>query len=165
MTIRRSEVIERRESSRVRSAAGQLLEAFERRAEAVTFPRPVVERLGDRIALLLSDAPHRRPLPQVLANPTVRILVRSALPRVIRPGEVDRHSRRPLDLSESIELTPVVRRDRLEQIAMLLDQLDQSCVQTRHVPPRELADQGHAAGTLDQADDAVLIARSEAVEL
>jgi len=55
-------------------------ETFQRRAEAVTFARPVVESTGDSVAALLRECLHRGALGDVLADEPVGILVRAALP-------------------------------------------------------------------------------------
>jgi len=56
----------------------------------------------------------RHPFREILANETIRVLVRTALPPVIGRGEVDGHTGRLLNVSISVELSAVVGGDRLE---------------------------------------------------
>ena len=89
--------------------------------EAQSLAWPVVQVIGDVIALGLRDRAHASTLGQVLSKQAVEILVAAALPRVIRRSEVDLHWEALFEQSVVMELGSVVEGDRLEPAAVLSD--------------------------------------------
>jgi hypothetical protein len=65
----------------------------------VTLARSKVQLVCDRFAVCLSEPAHGPAFRQVLANETVRVLVRATFPRVVGSGEVDEDARCFLDLA------------------------------------------------------------------
>ena len=68
--------------------------------------------MTDSIALSLRQVGHRFALGPVLAQQSVRVLIRPPSPWVVRPGEVDRHSDRDLHFSIAVKFGAVVGCDR-----------------------------------------------------
>ena len=56
----------------------------------MSFPRSVVEFVGNGIAFGLHEPAHRFSLRPVLSQQTIGVLVAAAFPGVVRTGEVDR---------------------------------------------------------------------------
>ena len=59
--------------------------------EAQSLARPVVQVIGDVIALGLCERAHASALGQVLPKQAVEVLVAASLPGVVGGGEVDLH--------------------------------------------------------------------------
>ena len=89
-------------------------EPFERSCIVVPLSRSVIETASDGIALSLRQGSQRGALRQVLTNQAVRVLVRTALPRVIWGREVELELCALFDLFEAVELCAVVGGDGLE---------------------------------------------------
>lgn len=136
-------------------------QAIEWGAEAVAFPRPVVQRVGDCAASVLCEPFHGRSLREVLPKHAVGVLVRTSLPRGVRCREVDRYARSSFDLLVSVELRTIVNGDRLEQTRMVLNQLDDTLVDGSGSAVPQLANQGCSGYALDQGHHAVLVARAD----
>ena len=56
----------------------------------MAFSRSLIETTSDGITLGLRQESHRHALGQVLSNETIRVLIRSSFPRMVRCGEVER---------------------------------------------------------------------------
>ena len=121
LTVRGTEVRSLRDSEVIG-------ESIEWRAKAMTFPWPVVQGVGDRVAPVLGEPLHGRAFRDVLPNEAVRVLVRASFPRRVRRGEVDRYAGSSLDVFVAVELRTVVDGDGLEQTRMCLNQLDDALV-------------------------------------
>lgn len=76
---------------------------------------------------MLVQPRHALTFRQVLANEAVGVLIAASLPRVIRPGEIERRPRQPLDPPVVVELRPVVGRHRLEPPAVPAQEADRLC--------------------------------------
>ena len=70
--------------------------------------------MGDGVTVALGQGGQGRTLGEVLSQEPVEVLVRPALPRVIRGREIERDAGGGLDRSVVVELGAVVRRDRLK---------------------------------------------------
>ena len=82
--------------------------------EAETFSRPGVQPVLHQRDLVSRDVGERRLLRKVLPNQAVDVLVCSALPTVVRLGEVTRAAELRGDLFMARKLLAVVERDRLD---------------------------------------------------
>ena len=89
--------------------------------EAQSFARPVVQVVGDVIALGLREGAQASSLGQVLSKQAVEVLVAASLPRVIRRGEVDLHREALFEQPVVMELGAVVKGDCLEVPLVFLD--------------------------------------------
>ena len=114
-----------RRIAKIKGEGNGLAQLLQRGAELITFSRSVVEGAGDGIAAGLGDGLHRGSFWQVLADEPIRVFVGAPFPGVVRRSEVDRDSRRCLDLAVAVELSAVVGGDGFEQAGVSLDQLDQ----------------------------------------
>ena len=90
---------------------------LEGRSIAVLFAWSVVQPESDRRAASLAQMLHRRALG-----------VHAALPGVIGRGKVEDGTCRSFDVSIAVELGAVVDGDRLEQVAVRADQLNNAAV-------------------------------------
>src|SRR5665811_928308 len=107
----------------------------------MSFSWAVVERARNRIAPILCEVFHRRPLRKVLSNQSVCVFVGASLPRTIRIREVDRDASGVFDLLVSVELGAVVDGDGFEETRMSLDQLDHARVERDDFAAAKLPDQ------------------------
>src|SRR5829696_10073250 len=82
------------------------------RAVAEPLARAAVEQRLDPGDALPCDAREVSPLREELSQQAVRVLVRAALPRPARGGEVDRQAQRRRDLRVAGELLAIVQRQR-----------------------------------------------------
>ena len=94
---------------------------------------------------MLAQSGHALALRQVLAHEPVGVLVTASLPRVVRPREVERRTRQPLDPPVVVELRPVVGRHRLERPGVPADEPGDSPAQRpgRPISAAEVPDSSH----------------------
>ncbi len=76
------------------------------------FPRSCVELVGNLVALGLAQLFHRSAFWPVLSQESIGVLVAASLPKVVRPGKVDLHTRCSLHFTIAVELRAVVQRQR-----------------------------------------------------
>lgn len=87
---------------------------LDRRKVTVPLAWSVIESEGDLGAPSLAEVLHRGALRDVLANEPIGVLVRAALPGVIRSGEVEGRAGGALDVAVAMELRSVVDGDGFE---------------------------------------------------
>ena len=97
------------------------MEAFPWSAIAEPLAWPVVQFSSDSIAIALRDSRLAGSLRQVLPKQSVEVLVAASFLRVVGRCEVELHVGCFLDRFVVVELSPVVRRNRLELIRRTLD--------------------------------------------
>jgi len=119
-----------RTSRLVELDGGTACKDLDGREIAVTLPRSVIELESDFGAAGLCQASHGRAFWDVLANKTVRVLVRATLPRVVGSGEVKGRVGESLDLAITVKLGAVVDRDGLEQMPVGTDQVEDASVRS-----------------------------------
>ena len=126
----------------------------------MSLPWPIVQLQGDLCTPGLGEVFHRRAFGDVLPNEPVRVLVRAALPRVVGRSEVEGRTGGAFDVAVAVKLGSVVDGDRLEQVPMGADELDDSAVGGSDRSGAELAHEQAPGYALDKADHAVAIKRA-----
>ena len=116
---------------------------------------PVVEFVGDVIALLLSEMLHAGSLGHVLTQQTIEVLVCASLPGMIRGGEVAFEIEGLLELCIVVELSSVVQAKRFELTLVPGDCDLGSADDFFFGASLELHDDGKAADSFDQGKQAV----------
>lgn len=136
-------------------------EDFERGEVVVPLAWPVVQFESDLRTPRVAKVLHRRAFRDVLANEPIRVLVRAALPGVVRSGEVEGGAGGSFDLGVTVELGPVINGDGLEKSGMSADELDDATVRGSDRAGAELADKRAAGYAFDETDHAVTIKRAD----
>ena len=96
---------------------------------------------GDLSALGLREVFHGRTLRDVLPNEPVRVLVRTALARAVRSGEIEGRTGGAFDLAVTMKLGSVADGDGLEQMGVGADELNDAAVHGSDCASAELADE------------------------
>ena len=120
------------------------------RAPVQALERTVVEHAVDPPHLLVQDGVERTAPGQDLAHDAVSVLVRPALPRMVRLREVDLDPERLIELLEEVELLAVVRYQKFLIIEAIAKPAAASAVSSK--PPylfrENRCNSGRAASTM-----------------
>ena len=128
--------------------------AFLRCAIAQSLAWASVELGRDQRTVPLRHVLHARALREILTHQPVRVLVRPALPRVVRCRAVEAGIDLRLERGVGVECGAVVDGDRAHGPRPRVDQLRGARVHFGARAPRELANHGEAGLALDAREDA-----------
>ena len=130
------------------------MEQLRRSAESVSLARPVVQLVGDPIALPLGERMHGGSFGQILPDESVGVLVGAARPGVMRGGEEEPQWEGSFDIPVAVELAAVVGRDRLVADRVAPDQKFHGLPDLLLCPCRELGDLNEAGFAIHEGEDA-----------
>ena len=128
-----------------------------RGSESQSLSRPHIQFTSDFVAFCLSDFAHAHSFGEILPKQSVEVFVGAPLPRMIRGSEVALDGMNLLDDLVIMKLGAVVKRDRLEALAVLRDGLHGRLVDLGHRAARQLLDDGHAGLAFNQSQHAMVL--------
>ena len=122
--------------------------------EAEAFAWPVVEGIGDGVALELGERGEVRAFRKVLADEAVGVFVGAAFPGVVGSGEVDWDAQLSFDGFVGVEFSAVIGGDGFEPVFVWGEEFDGPFGGVFSGGARQFSDSNLAAEAIDDGDDA-----------